>query len=429
MINLDAERASIGGVMLSGEVSDFSGLSPSDFYDPRHGLICEAIYTLSDQSKPFDPITICDLLHSRESLINAGGSEYVNYVMLETPSKSNVEAYSEIVADMSKKRQLADWIGTAGDNIGTEKSFDEILSNFQQDLSGMETAKNKSASMFETCKEFIEYLDRQENELKTGYWDLYTGGIEPGLHVIAAGTGQGKSTLALNIASNIANTKYGVGYYSYEMPRMKLMERLVSRRSRVPMEKIRDRSLGGDDWQAVTKAMSAIKDQKFYIHDQVFKIDQLCSSIRRGFSKGFIDVAFVDYLQLVPADAKSREQEVAKIARSLQQVAMASKKPIFALSQLSRAHESRTNPKPRNADLRESGEIEHSAETIIFIYDEERYIENSQRTGLVEIYAGKNRNGELFSVFAKKRLDINYLELYTGPIAEPMKKPTYKVER
>jgi len=415
MINVEAEKAALGGVMLSGDIDEMNGIKSEEFYDPRHRLICSAIFALQEKTQPFDPITICDHLNSRSELENAGGHQYVSEVSC-VPNSANIGAYSQIVTEAASKRKLLGLVHEFATSVSSEKTFDEVLSEIQQSLTELEPKGTQSLSMFDTCNEYVAWLDRPENQMKTGFWDVHTGGIEPGLHIIAAGTSQGKSTLALNIASSLAADGFGVGYYSYEMPRMKVMERLVSRRSKVFLNKLRDRNLNSFDYDSITKAMSVIKEQRLYIHDRVYNLDQLCASIRRGFSKGFIDCAFVDYLQLVPSNAPSREQEVARIARSLQQVAQQCGKPIFALSQLSRAHESRTNPRPRLADLRESGEIEQAAESVVFIYDESKYIDDSNRKDFVEIYSGKNRNGEQFEVVAKKRLDINLFEPYTEPI-------------
>ena len=427
MISIEAEQAALGGVILSGDLDDLQGVSSGDFYDRRHQIIFTALVDLRDKNQPFDPITICDLLNSRKELDDAGGMPYITELSC-APSSANTEAYGKLVADHAKRRQLLGRINEYSQAIQSDKSFDELLSEIQQDLTTLEPKDSQSLSMEETCKEYVNWLERPENKMRSGFWDAHTGGIEAGLHVIAAGTGQGKSTLALNVASNLVSNGFGVGYYSYEMPRMKVMERLVSQRSRVFLGKLRDRNLNDMDYQAIMKAMSKIRSEKLYIHDRVYKLDHLCASIRRGFSKGFIDCAFVDYLQLVPSDAQSREQEVAKVARSLQQVAQQAGKPVFALSQLSREHEKRKSPKPRLSDLRESGEIEQAAETVVFIYDEIKYIEDSRRKELVEIYSGKNRNGDQFELFAKKRMEINVLEPYLGEVPDSAQRSGFRLE-
>ena len=415
---LKAEQAVIGGILLAGTkaLDDVSQIvSLDDFEDVRHRVIFEAFGRLAEKEQPFDPVTLCDDLQKHKVLSKAGGANYVSDLAINTPSSANVESYARLAKDSSQKKKLLYRLQHFVGWTHSEKYFDEVLSEIQHDLTKLEPKTEKDNDIESLCKEYVTgWLERGENQMNSGFYDQYTGGIQSGLHIIAAGTGQGKSTFALNIANHLAQNKFGVGIYSYEMPRMKVMERLISQRSRVHLSKLRDRHLNDADYTQIAKAVTILREQRVYIHDQVFPLESLCASIRRGFSKGHIDCAFVDYLQLVPSTAPSREQEVARIARHLQQVAQQCEKPIFALSQLSRAHESRRDPRPRNADLRESGEIEQAAETVLFLYDESKYFEDSLRKDFIELYAGKNRDGELFEMMLEKRLGLNTLVKYLG---------------
>jgi replicative DNA helicase len=411
---MNPENYLLGALLLGGDKTDAETiLKPSDFADERNGLIYQAILSTEDL---VDPITVADKLG--DNLAIAGGFQYVSDLTESAASSHNVSAYAELVLEASRKRQLFQTCLRSTEMANGEGDSDELLSKIQAEFASLEPdAKTGDDDAYSLCESFVDYIERVNPQMKGGYYDDYTGGIQNGLHIIAAGTGHGKTFFSLNLASNLINNGYGVGYYSYEMPKMKVMERIIGMRGNILLRNLRDQTCTGDEMESMVKAITKLRDQKLYVHDEVFDLPALCASIRRGFTKGYIDCAFVDYLQLVPSASTSREQEVANVARSLQQVAQSCSKPIFGLSQLSRAHESRSNPRPRRRDLRESGEIEHAAETILFLFDESMYLEDTMRDGFIELYSDKNRNGEDFNnILLKKDLHVGRLTKYNGVI-------------
>jgi replicative DNA helicase len=420
---MNPEISLLGALLLGGDKTDAESIvQPSDFADERHGLIYRAILAV-DQ---VDPVTISD--HLESDLVLAGGYDYIASLFDSAVTKMHVSAYAELVLEASNKRKLFQACLRSTELANGDGSTDELLSKIQAEFALLEPeSKSGDADSDSLCRDFVDYIERTLPSMKTGYYDQYTGGVQSGLHIIAAGSGHGKTFFSINLASNMINNGYGVGYYSYEMPRMKIMERIVGMRGKILLNNIRDQKCTGDEMESMVKAVSKLKDQKFWVHDEVFDLPSLCASIRRGFTKGFLDCAFVDYLQLVPSSGQSREQEVAKIARTLQQLAQSCGKPIFALSQLSRAHESRGNPRPRNSDLRESGEIEQAAETILFLFDESMYFEDTMRNGFIELYSGKNRHGENFNnILLKKDLQYGRLSKYEGFIESELDKRNQK---
>lgn len=408
----DIELSLIGACVLTGSIED-TYLRDSDFHCEDHQRIWAAITSLAPD--PIDLITVCDKL--ADDRLAAIVSEATS----QAAPGSSIPAYAKRVKDGSTKRRLHH---VCHEIIHLDDiSAAELIAKAQGMIESLEAPQREK----DEYKSFVQYLESQPTDLKGGYFDSHTGGIEHGLWVLAAGTGVGKTTFALNLAKNLLN-QAPVTYYSYEMGTDQIMAKMVCAYGSIAHNVMRDRMLDDLDWEKVLKAVTWYKNKGLKVVDKTLDIDSLCAHIRQSKRKRGIRAAFVDYLQLVPSYGDSRVLEVANISRKLKQVSLELEIPIFALSQLSRKHEERSNPRPRNSDLRESGSVEQDADVVLFLYDEAKLMPDSPRKGLTELYAGKNRHGELFSVALRQELNFCRFTAYEGHMPDSRKnnKPDFR---
>lgn len=404
--SLDAEQAVVGAIMLAGEKAFHQAsqiICANDFFDEASRIIYSAAEKAIDSKMPVDPISISELLNKNE-LDVIGGMKGISE-LCRIPSSSNVGAYAMIVLDQSNLRRLVD----AGSKIislsGEEDSTQEKIAKAQElvgDLTKTQKADDKDS--YQATKEFAEWMKRTDSETKSGFFDEHTGGLFSGLIVIAAGTGQGKSTLALNIAYNLRQSN--VAYYSLEMPASQLMGRMASNHSNINFKKIRDKDMNEGEWAILQNTIKEIRDSKIRFIDNGIHINQLCAHARAMKNNNGLDLVIVDYIQLVGSDGQTREREVANITRKLKGLSMDLDVPVIALSQLSRDHEKRANPRPCLRDLRESGAVEQDSDLVVFLYDEAKVRDdtNNPNYGLTELYSGKFRHGENFSIVLDQHL-------------------------
>jgi replicative DNA helicase len=407
-ISLETENAVIGA-MLVGGIKTFhkvsSIISAKDFYQLENQILFNAIETAVDQKLSIDPVTIAETLTSA-NLSHIGGMQYITQIISETPSTANAGAYARIVLDNSQLRSLVN-AGTSIIELSTgEESTVEKIAKAQEVVGDIaKTQRQDDKDTPQATKEFIEWMQREDSELKSGFFDQHTGGLFAGLIVIAAGTGQGKSTLALNIAYNLREKH--IAYYSLEMPAAQLIGRMVSNDSGLPYQKIRDKTLNVSEWPILAESVKKIKDSNIRFIDNGIHINQLCAHARSMKNNKSLDMIIVDYIQLVGSDGQNREREVATITRKLKGLSMDLDVPVIALSQLSRDHEKRSNPKPTLKDLRESGAVEQDSDLVLFLYDESKYKDETQNQGLTELYSCKFRHGENFTLALDQQL-ANY---------------------
>ncbi|MAO23829.1 MAG: putative ATP-dependent helicase [Prokaryotic dsDNA virus sp.] len=407
--SLDAERAVVGAIMLTGEKA-FNQASQNvcadDFYDETSRIVFMAAEKAIDSKMPIDPISISELL-SKNDLDIVGGMFGLSE-LCRVPSSSNVSAYSRIVLDQSSLRRL---VNTGSKIIalgGEDDSTQEKMAKAQELVNDLtKTQKTDDKDSYQATKEFAEWMKRTDSETKSGFFDEHTGGLFSGLIVIAAGTGQGKSTLALNIAYNLRNSN--IAYYSLEMPAAQLMGRMASNHSGINFNKIRDKDMNEGEWSILQNTIKSIRDSSIRFIDNGIHINQLCAHARSMKNNNGLDLIIVDYIQLVGSDGQSREREVANITRKLKGLSMDLDVPVIALSQLSRDHEKRANPRPCLRDLRESGAIEQDSDLVLFLYDEAKVKDdpNNANAGLTELYSGKFRHGENFTLALEQQL-ANY---------------------
>ena len=438
--SIEAEQAVLGGLMIKNEafesISDV--LVEKDFYKKDHQLIFAAMISLSDNSQPFDPITLSETLQAKNQLSTVGGAEYLVELTENTPSSANIQAYTQIVVERSIVRQLivaaSETIQKGFNPLGWDSS--KLLAQAESRLQEIIENKPKVGgfkSVDSLIKEAVQRLDelfKSESDitgLSTGFSDLdkMTSGFQNSDLVIIAGRpSMGKTAFAMNVVEHAAlNQKKPVLVFSLEMPANQLVVRMLSSLGKIDQTRIRSGNLLEDDWPRLSAAAQKLKKASLYIDDtpgispfemknrikkfireemeriksRVESEDNDEQSNEKLLSMAQPSLIVVDYLQLMNGTNQSegRVQEISQISRELKGLAREYECPVVALSQLSRAVEQRPNKRPVNADLRESGAIEQDADVVTFIYRDEVYNEDSVDKGIAEIIIGKQRNGPI----------------------------------
>ncbi len=405
----EAEESVLGAVLLSedavNEVMD--QIHPEDFYVPAHQAIFEGMRELFDSNQAIDAVTVSEVLRRKGELDKVGGVVYLARLVDIVPSTSNVVYYAGIVEEHAKRRELI----RAGAAV-TDVAFDineEIASVLDRaEQSVLSVAERRSTHtlleigpMFSGILERIEALEEKGSELtglSTGFVDLdkKLAGLQPAnLVVIAGRPGMGKSSCALNIATNVAVAGEPVAIFSLEMSKEEIVQRILSSVGKVDSMKLRSGQLGSL-WQRVVDAAGKMYKTPIYIDDSpVVTVTDIRAKCRRLKRRRDLSLVVVDYLQLMQASTReNRQQEISEITRNLKNLARELEVPIIAVSQLNRSLESREDKRPRLADLRESGSIEQDADVVMFIYRHEYYHpEDQERRGIAEVIIAKHRAG------------------------------------
>ncbi len=411
--NLDAEVSILGAVLIDDDVltrvSD--KLADDDFYDHRHELIFGAMLRLYERHKPVDLLTLTDELKKKDELADAGGAEYITELSNQVPTAAHAEHYADIIAQNAMRRRLiAASARIAELGFDEAKNVDELLENAEAHLF---TVSDKSLRQDLTSLEQIltESFDRMEElhrdkskirGVKTGYRDmdnLLAGFQRSDLIVLAARPAMGKSTFALNIAHNIAvQEKQAVLVFSLEMSKEQLVDRMLADEAGVDAWNIRTGNLSDDDFERLSNAMGVLAEAPIFIDDTPgVSVLEMRTKARRAAHEHPLGMIVVDYLQLMSGSGKgygdNRVQEISEISRGLKLVARELNVPVLALSQLSRSVENRNPPHPQLSDLRESGSIEQDADIVMFLYREDYYNPETDRTHVTDVMVKKHRNG------------------------------------
>ena len=414
--SIDAEQSILGGLLLNNESWDniASIVNEDDFYRRDHRIIFKAIREQIEEGKPCDVVTLSERLETHNEIDDAGGLAYLGSLVNNTPSASNIRAYSDIVRERSVLRkliQVGNEIADSAFNTEGRKS-DDILEAAEKTVfeiadKGANSGKDFKG-MTELLKKTVDRIDElyQNGGTFTGIpsgftdFDKMTSGLQPADLVIVAGRpSMGKTTFAMNLAENAAiDAGVGVAVFSMEMPAESLTLRMLSSLGRINQTKVRSGQLDEDDWPRLTSAVSILNEAKLFIDDTpALSPTEMRARVRRLKRKHNIGLIVVDYLQLmqVKGGAENRVNEISEISRGLKALAKEMNVPVIALSQLNRGLEQRPNKRPVMSDLRESGAIEQDADLIVFIYRDEVYNEDSPDKGTAEIIIGKHRNGPL----------------------------------
>lgn len=414
--SIEAEQSVLGGLMLDNHAWDkiSDKLTSDDFYNPGHRAIFAAIYSLSAENKPFDPLTVSELLDVRGDLESAGGLVYIGELVASVPSVANIQAYAEIIVERALLRKLINTGQRIADSAYHPEGRDSktILDEAERLVFGIAEARPNSggpvgihAILANTVKRIEELYETGDaiTGITTGFNDLdeMTSGLQSSdLIIVAARPSMGKTTFAMNLVENaLLNTDKAVVVFSLEMPSEQLMMRSLSSLARVNQGKVRTGQLDNDDWPKIVGAVDRIKDKKLFIDDTAgISPSEMRTRLRRIVREhGELGLVMVDYLQLmqIPGFGEGRTNEISEISRSLKAMAKEFNVPMIALSQLNRSLEQRPNKRPVNSDLRESGAIEQDADVIMFIYRDEVYHPDTEYKGVAEIIIGKQRNGPI----------------------------------
>lgn len=416
---VDVEEAVLGGILLEREaIHQVGDLLRSDmFYVPQHQLIYEAIQKLYEGNHPIDALTVTTELRKMNQLENAGGAFKVATLTNSVGNATNIEFHARIIAEKFIRREL---IRIAAET--NQYAFDESLDVFdlldKSEDAIFQVAERSIRKNFETMSSLVSKainelkdLMSKENELAgipSGFiaLDRVTAGWQKSnLVIIAARPGMGKTAFVLSMARNMSvDYKVPIAVFSLEMSGVELVNRLISSETEISGEKLKRGNLEGHEWQQLVSRINKLSEAPIYIDDTPqLSILELRTKCRRLKSKYDIQCVIIDYLQLMTANSDNkksgnREQEISQISRELKGLAKELSIPVIALSQLSRAVETRPDKRPQLSDLRESGAIEQDADMVMFIYRPEYYriteLDNYPSTaGLAKLIIEKHRNG------------------------------------
>ncbi|MFC1752420.1 replicative DNA helicase [Thermoproteota archaeon] len=434
--DLEAEQSVLGALMLSKDaISNVAGRIKSDFfYRESHAYIYEAVLSLYRKNEPVDLVTVSAELKKANKLDAVGGRSYLAEVMHSLPTASNVEKYSNIVLEKALLRRLID-AGTTivGDAFEDQQEVGQVLDSAQKAI--MDISRESVQDDFVRLKEVLnvvfdniqETYDKEDKILgiPTGFHDLdmMTSGFQPSdLVILAARPSVGKTTMALNFAAHAAiEKKIPVAIFSLEMPKEQLAMRLLCSEARIDSKRLRTANLLDHEYKNLNYAFGKLGDAPIYIDDTAgISPMELRAKSRRMMMEAGIKLIIIDYLQLMRSGKKrveSRFQEVSEIVRDVKGFAKESGIPIVALSQLSRDVEKRKG-EPQLSDLRESGELEQTADLVMFLHrndshdmDESQIYGTDQiarnQTTAVDLKIAKQRNGPIGTIKLTFKPDIS----------------------
>lgn len=415
--NIDAETSLLGSILIEKDaiikIADM--VTPDDFYVDRNGLIFAGIMDLYEQRQPIDVISLSGKLGDAGQLERVGGSAYVTELTMAVPTAAHVVHYAGIVAHKATLRRLIAASSTIGQYGYDEQTpLENLLDKAEQTI--FEVSQNHLKENFIPVADILtESFDRL-NDLhatagklrgtSTGFRDLdnmLAGLQNSDLIILAARPSMGKTTFVMNVAHHVA-AKEGipVGFFSLEVSKEQLIDQLLAIESGVDSWKLRTGALDDDDFPRINEAMAELSEAPLYIDDSAMtNVMEMRTKARRLQAEHGLGLIIIDYLQLISGGARSmegRQQEVSEISRNLKGLARELDVPVVALSQLSRAVESRNPPTPQLADLRDSGSIEQDADVVMFIYREAYYNKQSERENITDILIKKHRNGPIGDV-------------------------------
>jgi len=406
--NLDAEMAVLGSLLIDPEaiIQIADKIKPEQFYRGSHQKIYAAMLSLFERREPADVLTVSNELKESNDLESVGGEGYLAELVNAVPTSANIQSYTSIVRENSIRREL---ISTASrmteDSFENTKSVRELLQETEQAIFGIsqENLTRMFVPIRDTLMENFDKLeDLQKNKtgvrgVPTGFRDIdnkLSGLQDSNLIILAARPSVGKTSLALNISQYAAvHQKVPVGFFSLEMSRDELVNRLLSSQSGVDQWKITTGNLNEEDFGRLGEAMGILADAPIYVDDTPgISIHEMRTKARRLQIEHGVKLIVVDYLQLaVSRNLINRVQEVSEISQGLKNIARELKCPVLALSQLSRSVEQRGEQRPQLSDLRDSGSIEQDADVAMFLWrplDEEK-----ERPDHVKLTIAKHRNG------------------------------------
>jgi len=416
--SVEAEQSVVGAMLMDKDAITTASeiISGNDFYQSAYGIIFDSMVELFNESKPVDLITLQERLKEKDVPAEVASLEFVKDLVTAVPTSANVKYYAQIVADKSMMRKLIKLNEEIANTCYAGKeSLEAVLEKTEKAV--FDLLQKRNTGEYVPIKQVVlNALDRIEKASKnkgtvtgipTGFIDLdyKLSGLQPSdLVLVAARPSMGKTAFVLNIAQYMAFKKdKGVAIFSLEMSKEQLVNRLFSLESQVDAQALRTGNMKDSDWEKLIEGAGIIGKSNLIIDDTPgISVSELRSKCRKYKLEHGLDIVIIDYLQLmtgsVGKNSESRQQEISEISRSLKGLARELNVPVVALSQLSRAVESRPDKRPMLSDLRESGAIEQDADVVMFIYRDEYYNKDSEFKKQAEIIIAKQRNGPVGTV-------------------------------
>lgn len=416
--SIEAEQSVVGAMLMDKDaiLTAAEIVSGQDFYQTAYGVIFDSIIELFNEGKPVDLVTLQERLKEKDVPPEIASLEFVRDLVSAVPTSANVKYYAQIVADKSMLRKLI----KLNDEISNtcyagKESLETILETTEKSM--FQLLQQRNTGEYVPIRQVVlNALDKIEKASKskgtvtgipTGFIDLdyKLSGLQPSdLILVAARPSMGKTAFVLNIAQYVAFKKdRATAIFSLEMSKEQLVNRLFSLESQVDAQALRTGNMKDSDWEKLIEGAGIIGKSKLIIDDTPgISVSELRSKCRKYKLEHGLDLIIIDYLQLMTGSvgkrSESRQQEISEISRSLKGLARELNVPVIALSQLSRAVESRPDKRPMLSDLRESGAIEQDADVVMFIYRDEYYNKDSEYKKQAEIIIAKQRNGPVGTV-------------------------------
>jgi len=416
----ESERAILGGIILdNGLISQaIELLRPEDYYVPSHRRIFVAMTALFERGAEINPILLGEELKKDNALESVGGISFITNLTYGLPHATNIAHYAKVVRGKSMLRQLIKTTNKIAQEALEEEDEPEIILDHAEHAI-FQLADERIRQGFVHVKPIAEQLLEKVQEMEgraavltgltTGYADLdqITSGLQRSdLIILAARPSMGKTSFALMLAENAAiHAGAVVGMFSLEMSKEALVMRMLCSQGNIDAQRFRNGFLSRAEWAQIAKSLGTLADTRIFLDDTpgITVLEMRAKARRLAAEQKRLDLIVVDYLQLMTGSAKrfeSRQQEVSQISRELKGLAKELNVPLVALSQLSRAPESRSDHRPQLADLRESGALEQDADLVAFIYRAEQYKTPEERDSLpedqknvAELIIAKQRNG------------------------------------
>lgn len=416
--SVEAEQSVIGSMLMDREaiIAASEIITADDFYQHQYGVMFEAMVELFNENRPVDLITLQNRLKEKDVPPEVSSLDFVRDIITTVPTSANVKSYANIVREKAVLRRL---IKVNEDIANTcyagKEPLETILATTEKTVFDLFQSRNSGdfVPIRQVAMNVLEKIEEASKNqgtvtgIPTGFIDLdyKTSGLQPSDFIlIAARPSMGKTAFVLNLVDHIA-VKKGLPcmVFSLEMSKEQLVNRMLAMESNVDSQKLRTGTLSDSDWDAVVEGIGVIGNSKLIIDDTPgISIMELRSRCRKMKLEYGLSVVIIDYLQLMSGSGKgggdNRQQEISEISRSLKALARELSAPVIALSQLSRACETRQDHRPMLSDLRESGAIEQDADVVMFLYRDDYYNKDTDMPNIAEVIIAKQRNGPIGTV-------------------------------
>ena len=415
--SIEAEQSVIGSMLMDKDavIVALDMISSEDFYSKQYAILYETMLELFNEGKEMDLVVIQDRLREKNVAPELSSLDFIKEIITTVPTSANIKYYANIVKEKSTLRKLIKLNEDIANScyVGSD-SLEDILARTEKDL--FELLQSRTAKDIRPIEDIaknvlyrIEAASRTREVvtgIPTGFIDLdyKTSGLQPSdLVLIAARPSMGKTAFVLNMVQHIAMKKeLPCMIFSLEMSSEQLVQRMIAMETGIDSQKLRTGNLNDNDWDPLIRGIVDVSDSKIIIDDTPgISVGELRSKCRKVKLEKGLSIVIIDYLQLMTGSSKrseNRQQEISEISRSLKALAREIKAPVVALSQLSRACETRPDHRPMLSDLRESGAIEQDADIVMFLYRDDYYHKDTEHPNEAEVIIAKQRNGPIGTV-------------------------------